>query len=788
MKPTTLITLLLLLFTSPLYAAPVMVNPSFHLQDDDGELCSGCTINTYVPGTSTPKDTYTNATLATPQTNPIVLDSRGEPTTSPIYMDGLYKIVIKDADGNTIDTQDNVRGIGSYASGHDLLSNYSSLSAAVTSISTTETTLVIDQDDTMTGNVTVPSTLTLEGRVGNLITTTGYTLTINGPFEAGPFQVFAGTGTLDLTSVPNPINIKWAGATGDGSTDDYAAVQRIYTGLSGTTGSTVIGPMDEIFLVGGATYLLVPSYVTTRGIHFKCKSGATFTRLITNWNTTTDDDYEINFYDCKFDGNGEDSIRGIGFYRAHKWVVDGCYFEDWVNGVRSEAPTSFTYVDAETWGNSPNAPSQFRVTNNRLYNTGDYALVFEEGSNDGVVSGNILTDCERGILLGIWTGRITCANNTINGGTAPQANDPGIGITQGSHNHTITGNTITGRYSLLMHIEAGFNHVVSGNYLEGASQGSTPGTGTGIKVYSSTVSSELINNEDVKLIGNVIRNANNGITVSASGPDATNGAVENVSVIGNTVDGCTGSGITVANADETAIVANNTVYVPDNDETYGITVSSVSGSGTCNVTGNVVWGPTSGANDTRGIRLNENFDGTVTGNAVWGCKYSYSWGNGGTGVDSLVFRNNIGRNPITLPLATNGTNVVEGERHEFWIGTVTADKEIAAWHTEGPAWVLDVGVINGDQDLVQSDANYISFKAWDRGDEDDETNTIIAEDTKTTGGMDIDEMEYTSLTSAGQTISQEYLAAGDVVRFDADETGTVTTCENMLGIIEYVEF
>lgn len=73
-----------------------------------GGIASGWYVYTYQPGTSTAKATYTDYTGNTANTNPIVLDSRGEAT---IWWDGTYKVAVytgdKDAGGVLVWTQDN---------------------------------------------------------------------------------------------------------------------------------------------------------------------------------------------------------------------------------------------------------------------------------------------------------------------------------------------------------------------------------------------------------------------------------------------------------------------------------------------------------------------------------------------------------------------------------------------------------------------------------------------------------------------------------------------------------
>ncbi|NIW45236.1 MAG: hypothetical protein GWN30_10925, partial [Gammaproteobacteria bacterium] len=70
--------LLLCLVPSLVFGFDLLVNyPRFQVFDDNGDPLSGGKIYTYIAGTSTPKTTYSDRSLSTPHTNPIILDSRG---------------------------------------------------------------------------------------------------------------------------------------------------------------------------------------------------------------------------------------------------------------------------------------------------------------------------------------------------------------------------------------------------------------------------------------------------------------------------------------------------------------------------------------------------------------------------------------------------------------------------------------------------------------------------------------------------------------------------------------
>ena len=105
-----------------------MPKQAFYAVDNSGRYVPlvGGKVYTYVGGTvSTPKAAYTDSTGATEQTNPVILDARGE---ASIWLGaGAYKIVLKDADDSTVWTVDGVSGSAFYSAfdsvGVDLRAN-----------------------------------------------------------------------------------------------------------------------------------------------------------------------------------------------------------------------------------------------------------------------------------------------------------------------------------------------------------------------------------------------------------------------------------------------------------------------------------------------------------------------------------------------------------------------------------------------------------------------------------------------------------------------------------------
>jgi hypothetical protein len=74
--------------------------------DAAGQPLVGGKLYTYIAGTTTLQATYTDSSASTPNTNPIILDSRGE---ANVWLGGaIYKFILKDADDALIWTVDNI--------------------------------------------------------------------------------------------------------------------------------------------------------------------------------------------------------------------------------------------------------------------------------------------------------------------------------------------------------------------------------------------------------------------------------------------------------------------------------------------------------------------------------------------------------------------------------------------------------------------------------------------------------------------------------------------------------
>jgi parallel beta-helix repeat protein len=94
----------------------------------------------------------------------------------------------------------------------------------------------------LANNATVPATVHLTFEQGGQITiAAGKTLTIAGPIDAPPRQIFAGSGTVVFSAMPtSAIRPEWWGAKIDGTTDDASAWNAAALALSPVGGRVTI--------------------------------------------------------------------------------------------------------------------------------------------------------------------------------------------------------------------------------------------------------------------------------------------------------------------------------------------------------------------------------------------------------------------------------------------------------------------------------------------------------------------------------------------------------------------
>lgn len=185
---------------------PVLNEQQF---SDAGVLLSGGRIETYLAGSSTPATTYTTSTGAVAQSNPIVLNTRGDVDNLIYLTTGLaYKLVLKDSVGNVLRTFDNIEGINDSSLTIDQWVN-----SGVTPTYVNATTFTVSGDQTSIFTNKRRLKLVVSGgviyaSVINSTFTTLTTVTVSNdslPIDSGLSDVQLGLITPNNTSLPSIV-------------------------------------------------------------------------------------------------------------------------------------------------------------------------------------------------------------------------------------------------------------------------------------------------------------------------------------------------------------------------------------------------------------------------------------------------------------------------------------------------------------------------------------------------------------------------------------------------------
>jgi hypothetical protein len=195
-----------------------------------GGLLYTCKVGTVCgPAPAFPQTTYTDALGGGVNANPVVLDANGE---ANVWLPTYTKLALYDASGVLIWTVDNVPPSGWTAlplgATEVRTSSYADLDTAIAAIGASDVVLICDSAIGVAANLTVPANVQMVTEPSCSISVPpAVTLTINGPFEAGLYQVFdcVGTGAVTFGSGSvSGIYPEWWGI--DGTADDVQINQQ----------------------------------------------------------------------------------------------------------------------------------------------------------------------------------------------------------------------------------------------------------------------------------------------------------------------------------------------------------------------------------------------------------------------------------------------------------------------------------------------------------------------------------------------------------------------------------
>jgi len=215
-------------------------NPFIQYFDKNGNPLNSGTIEFFSPSTNFQKDTFSNPELTNKNSNPVVLD--GEGRARNIFLDGEYKIRLKDKEGRLIDEADPI---------NDVLNLTSS---GLSFLSTTEN-LIND--------------INFTPAIGFIIETLGYSSSGDGGADQWQFKGLTGqtpsqspadlgdallndaSGNQWALVVDSVINVKSLGAKGTGTDNDTLAIQASINSAKVITKTDIVG---KVVFVAGSLY------------------------------------------------------------------------------------------------------------------------------------------------------------------------------------------------------------------------------------------------------------------------------------------------------------------------------------------------------------------------------------------------------------------------------------------------------------------------------------------------------------------------------------------------------
>lgn len=223
--------------------------PKFQFFDASGNPLSGGKLYTYAAGTTTPLATYSSNSLSTPNTNPIILDSRGE--ASVWLSDANYKFVLQTSADVTIWSVDNIQPFAT----QDALNAFKTQLSS-TSVAAEGDALVGFKQSNASGFLTNAVGLTVDEKLRELIGVTDFgavpdgTTPANTAFntmaaEYGFIVVPYGDFALTTITIDVPIYFQDGGAITVPSGHDVTFRNRISA-----------SPKQQIFKGDGFIYLL----------------------------------------------------------------------------------------------------------------------------------------------------------------------------------------------------------------------------------------------------------------------------------------------------------------------------------------------------------------------------------------------------------------------------------------------------------------------------------------------------------------------------------------------------
>jgi hypothetical protein len=381
--------------------------PKFQFSNATGTPLANGTLTVYLAGTTTLTNTWQDYALTSLNTNPVILDSRGE---CVLWLDSAtnYKFVLKNSSGVVQWTLDNVSGA---ASAPSLTAAFASFSASLASSSGSSQVGFLQSG---TGAIT----RTLEskerdavsvkdfGAVGDGIAndTSAIQLALNSAkFVYIPAGTYLLTASLNVQSNTTII--------GQGASSILKAGANLVYGLSAINVSN-INISDLAFNGGGQTTNVATGFANAIGIFAqgvnrlrinrvsitKCgiSDGTTNDGTLGGWGIFVGPSSIQSTKDVVIDGCSITYIAGCGMNRGDGIIINGTYVGA-TGFTSSDVVITNNYIafcgrHCATVSASFDLPFNVKITNNSFYNAALCGIDFESGTNC-IVDNNYFKSC-----------------------------------------------------------------------------------------------------------------------------------------------------------------------------------------------------------------------------------------------------------------------------------------------------------------------------------------------------------------------------------------------------------
>lgn len=330
--------------------ASIATPPKLQFFDANGNPLAGGKLYSYAAGTTTPLATYTDAGGGTANSNPVVMDARGE--ANVWFGSSQYKLKLTDADNVEIWTVDNLNGADA---------------ATLAVLAASSGSSLIGYIQGGSGSVA----RTVQARLRDFVTVEDY------------------------------------GAVGDGSTDDTAAIQAAINGL--TSGQTLV--FDRNYKVNGSLTLTSKTRVRLTGKGKVFLSGAASSSYIFQL-VGTCDDVEIDHLTLVGDNNSGYTQTAIGCNSGQ--TISNTRFHDlnisninvgishnanlsgsWTGGLcyNNTLDNCLGTVSGSGYGIQMAKATRIKVYGNTINNSGRHSIYQAAGVNcNNIIENNIITN------------------------------------------------------------------------------------------------------------------------------------------------------------------------------------------------------------------------------------------------------------------------------------------------------------------------------------------------------------------------------------------------------------